>query len=69
MIATQSRFVIAAGFFVVWVGILYAGADHPPPLGFIRLVLLCLLAAGIVYLRVPTYLVLCPTGLHKSPSS
>ena len=56
MIAKQSRLVIAAGFFIVWVGILYAGADHPPPVGFIWLVLLCLLAAGIVYLRVPTYI-------------
>jgi len=55
MISRLNRLLIATGFFVLWVGILYAGADHPPPVGFIWLVLLCLLAAGIVYLRTPTY--------------
>lgn len=55
MMSRQSRLIIAAGFFVVWIGILYAGADHPPPVGFLWLVLLCLLAAGVVYLRMPTY--------------
>ncbi len=62
MISRQSQLVIAAGFFIVWVGILYAGADHPPPVGFIWLVLLCLLASGIVYLRVPTYANWSATG-------
>ncbi|MEA3336704.1 MAG: hypothetical protein U9R25_12390 [Chloroflexota bacterium] len=62
MISRQSQLVIAAGFFIVWVGILYAGADHPPPFGFLWLVLLCLLAAGIVYLRVPTYANWSATG-------
>ena len=51
----QSRLVIAGGFFVVWLGILYSGADHPPPIGFLWVVLLCLIAAILVYFRVPTY--------------
>ena len=43
-------------FFVVWLAILYAGADQPPPPGFIFVVLLDLVAAGVVYWRVPFYL-------------
>lgn len=47
--------MVAVGFFVVWLGILFAGADHPPPLGFWLVVLLDLVAAWLVYLRLPTY--------------
>ncbi len=43
-------------FFVIWMVILWAGADHPPPVGFWALVPLVLLAAALVYWRVPTYL-------------
>jgi hypothetical protein len=43
-------------FFLVWLVILYAGADHPPPPGFIFVVLLDLVAAGLVYWRVPFYM-------------
>ena len=43
-------------FFLVWLVILYAGADHPPPPGFVLLILFDLLAALLVYLRVPTYI-------------
>ncbi len=46
---------IAAGFFLLWLCVLYAGADHPPPLGFVWLVLLDLIASGLLYLRVRTY--------------
>ncbi|NEX22038.1 hypothetical protein G3480_17285 [Thiorhodococcus mannitoliphagus] len=46
---------LAAGFFLVWLCVLYLGADHPPPLGFAWLVLLDLVAALLVYRRVPTY--------------
>jgi hypothetical protein len=46
----------AAIFFLVWLAILYAGADHPPPPGFVVVVLLDLIAAGLVYWRVPLYL-------------
>ena len=51
----QSRLIIAGAFFTVWLGILYSGADHPPPLGFLWVVLFCLIAAGVVYVRVPAY--------------
>ena len=50
------RITLAIGFFVFWLGVLYAGADHPPPAGFLWAVLLDLLAAALVYVRVPTYL-------------
>ena len=43
-------------FFVFWLAVLYAGADHPPPPGFILVVLLDLIAASLVFWRVPYYL-------------
>lgn len=49
------RIGLATGFFLVWLGVLYAGADHPPPAGFIWVILLDLIAATLVYVRVPTY--------------
>jgi drug/metabolite transporter (DMT)-like permease len=48
--------VIAAGFFLGWLGILYAGADDPPPPGFVLILLADLVAAVLVYLRAPTYM-------------
>lgn len=42
-------------FFLFWLAVLYAGADHPPPPGFVFVVLLDLAAAGLVYWRVPVY--------------
>ncbi len=47
--------VIAAGFFVAWIAILYAGADHPPPIGFLWLVPFVFSCAVAVYLRFPVY--------------
>lgn len=57
VVLTEKRFalVIASGFFCVWLAILYAGADHPPPPGFVLLIVLDLAAAGGVYVRIPTY--------------
>ncbi len=55
MIGKQSRLLIAIIFLAIWVGILYLGADHPPPVQFLWLVLLCFLAAVAVYVRVPVY--------------
>ena len=46
---------MALAFFFGWLVVLYAGADHPPPPGFLALVLLDLGAAWVVYLRVPVY--------------
>lgn len=51
----HSNTLLAVGFFFVWLGILYAGADHPPPPGFVWIIVLDLFAAWLVYLRVPTY--------------
>jgi len=47
---------VAVGFFVVWLGILLAGADFPPPIGFLWIICLDIVAAGLVYVRVPTYI-------------
>jgi hypothetical protein len=47
---------IAGVFFVFWFGTLFAGADHPPPPGFLLLAVIVALCAGIVYWRVPLYL-------------
>ncbi len=48
--------IIAGTFFIGWLGILYAGADHPPPPGFILFVLFDLVAALLIYQRSPVYL-------------
>ena len=48
--------ILAVGFFTVWLGILYAGADHPPPMGFLWLVLFDAVAAGLIYIRTPLYI-------------
>lgn len=47
--------VIAIAFFATWLTVLYAGADHPPPAGFLWLVPLVGACAVIVYLRAPIY--------------
>lgn len=46
---------VAIGFFVIWFAILLAGADFPPPTGFLWIILLDLVAALLVYVRVPSY--------------
>lgn len=56
MIAKKFRLVLSITFFTVWLVILWAGADHPPPVGFLWLILFDGVAAGLVYIRVPTYL-------------
>jgi hypothetical protein len=38
-----------------WLGILLAGADHPPPIGFVWLVPVLLAFALLVYWRLPAY--------------
>ena len=48
--------VNAGLFFFFWLAVFYAGADHPLPLGFIWIIALDLLAALVVYFRVPYYL-------------
>ena len=48
--------IIAIVFFVVWLAILYAGADDPPPPGFIVLILFDLAAAFAMDIRVRVYL-------------
>jgi membrane protease YdiL (CAAX protease family) len=47
--------LIAIAFFVIWLAILYAGADHPPPRGFLWLLPLVGAGAIAVYLRMPVY--------------
>ncbi|MCB0132087.1 MAG: hypothetical protein KDD78_14610 [Caldilineaceae bacterium] len=47
--------VNAALFFIFWLLVLLAGADFPPPRGFLWMVLTVALCAGVVYWRVPSY--------------
>ena len=51
----KARLALAVVFFVGWLVILLAGADRPPPPGFVWVVLLNAVAAGIVYVRSATY--------------
>lgn len=46
---------IAIGFFIIWFAILLAGADFPPPIGSLWMVFLDIVAAFVIYFRVPTY--------------
>lgn len=48
--------VSAIGFFFCWLAVLYTGADHPPPRGFLWVVLLVFVCALVVHFRVPAYL-------------
>ena len=49
--------VLAVGFFAVWLGVLYAEADHPPPSAFLWLVLLDAVAAWHIYMQVSAYII------------
>jgi hypothetical protein len=50
------RTLMAVAFFMAWIAILYAGADHPPPAGFFWLLIpLVLASSAVVYLRAPVY--------------
>ncbi len=46
----------AVVFFFFWLLVLLAGADRPPPLGFVWLILAVGLCSAVVYWRVPTYI-------------
>lgn len=52
----------AGSFFILWLAVLLAGADFPPPIGFIWIISLDAIAAGLVYYRVPTYINWMDTG-------
>ncbi len=56
MTIPRTRRLLACSFFSVWLAILSAGAGHPPPVGFLWLILLDLIAAWLVYLRVAVYI-------------
>ena len=46
----------AACFFFFWLVVLLAGADWPPPAGFLWLVIVVAICAIVVYWRIPTYI-------------
>jgi hypothetical protein len=52
---SKFRSLIAVAFFAIWISILYAGSDHPPPVGFLRLIPLVFVCSVAVYLRLPVY--------------
>ncbi len=61
----KPAFKIAIGFFIFWLGINLGIADFPPPVGFLWVVFLVIIAAYLVFIRVPTYrkwLINCQTG-------
>ena len=45
----------AAAFSLFWLVVLLAGADKPPPIGFLWIALAIALSAVAVYWRIPTY--------------
>jgi len=47
---------IATAFALFWLVVLYLGADHPPPIGFLWLVATVMICAVVVYWRFPTYM-------------
>ena len=51
----QRRRRTAVGFGLVWLLVALAGADHPPPLGFLWLLPVLMAMAGLVYWRWPHY--------------
>jgi len=51
----KSRALIASAFSAVWISIMYAGSDHPPPVGFLWLVPLVVVCGVAVYRRLPVY--------------
>lgn len=53
--AKTHALVSATGFLILWLAVLYAGADHPPPRGFLWIVLLVFVCSLVVYWRVPAY--------------
>jgi hypothetical protein len=56
MSCRKIAFINAIIFFIFWLLVLLAGADKPPPLGFIWLILAVGLCSAAVYWRVPTYI-------------
>ena len=52
----KAALINALCFFFIWLLILYAIADHPVPKGFYGIILADLIAAVIVFWRVPTYI-------------
>jgi len=52
----RTALTISICFFAFWLVVLYAGADHPPPAGFVWFILLDAVAAWFVYIRMPTYI-------------
>lgn len=51
----KTTILLSIGFFIFWLLVLLAGADFPPPPGFIWVILLDLLAALLIYGRAPLY--------------
>lgn len=52
----KTALVNAIVFFLFWLLVLLAGADKPPPRGFVWVVLVVALCASVVYWRIPTYI-------------
>ena len=51
----KTALINALAFFLIYSLFLYAIADHPPPRGFIWVIVAGVVLAGLIYYRVPTY--------------
>ncbi len=56
MIQRKIAKYIAIVFFCVWLGLLLAAADFPPPRGFIYVIILDVILSWVVYSRAGTYI-------------
>ena len=52
----KTALINAFAFFLIYSLFLYAIADHPPPAGFIWVIVAGIIFAGLIYYRVPTYI-------------
>ena len=56
---TRYSAIIAISFGLTWFAILYAGADHPPPVGFMWTIPFVCMGGLVVFWRIPSYASWC----------
>ena len=56
MFRNKTARINALAFFFFWILVLLAGADFPPPVGFLWVVLIVAICSAVVYWRIPPYI-------------
>ena len=56
MLRHKTATINAVAFFFFWLLVLLAGADKPPPIGFIWIIIAVAVCAAVVYWRIPFYI-------------